>query len=69
MSTPDINNASDQDGIGDLIPHATTLAIGEECGCWGYEPIDDYPPLEDGSLGVTTLALGEEGGHCDIWSY
>jgi hypothetical protein len=69
MSTPDANNTPDQDGTGDLIPHVTTLAIGEECGCWGCEPIDIYPPLGDGSNEVTTLALGEEGGPCDdIWS-
>jgi hypothetical protein len=72
MSTSDANNAPDQDDTGDLISpviDATTLAIGEECGCWGCEPIDVYPPLEGWPNEVTTLALGEEGGFCETWPY
>jgi hypothetical protein len=50
MPTSNANNAPDQDGAGDLMPHATTLAIGEECGCWGCEPIDIYLPWRTGCL-------------------
>jgi len=73
MSTLDTNNMPDQDDTGNLMPtivDVTTLAIGEECGCWGCEPFDVYPPLDDGLNDMTTYMLGEEGGFCeDIWTY
>lgn len=48
---------------------ATTLAVGEEGGCWEprypYPPVKPYPqpwPIPKEPPIVTTLALGEEGG-------